>query len=141
MRKLGVLLILFVIASPVKAQKQEVKIRATVEALYNAMVIADTAAMDRLVSPAVVYVHSNGNAEDKREFIRRIKTGASDFVKIALSDESLSVTGKTAIVRHRLKAETNDNGMPGTVDLRIMQVWQKKGGKWRLIGRQSQRVG
>jgi len=48
------------------------------------------------------------------------------------------VHGKTAIVRHRLDADTNDAGK-GTaqVHLKVMTVWVIEKGGWKLLGRQA----
>ena len=73
----------------------------------------------------------------KASFIEALATGKSDFVKIDLSEQSIKIYGKTAVVRHKLIAETNDGGKPATVKLSILYVWQKQGGKWQMVARQA----
>ena len=45
-----------------------------------------------------------------------------------------------AFVRHSLAADTNDSGKPGKVALKILGVWQKQGGNWKLLARQAVRI-
>jgi len=40
-------------------------------------------------------------------------------------------------VRHTLSGETLDSGKPGTVNLKVLQIWQKQGGAWKLLARQA----
>jgi ketosteroid isomerase-like protein len=40
-------------------------------------------------------------------------------------------------VRHTLDADTNDNGKTGTVHLKVLLVWLKEGGEWKLLVRQA----
>jgi hypothetical protein len=49
------------------------------------------------------------------------------------------VAGDAAIVRHTLTADTNDSGKPGKVSIKILGVWQKQGGDWKLLARQAVR--
>jgi ketosteroid isomerase-like protein len=64
-------------------------------------------------------------------------SGKSDFKTIQLTDQTISIHGKTAIVRHSLVAETLDGGKPGSVKLFILTVWSKEKGGWKLLARQA----
>lgn len=120
--------------------KDEAAVARAVEALRKAMVDADQAELDRLTAAKLSYGHSSGKIEDKATFIQSLLSGQSDFVSIDLSDQTIAVTGQTAIVRHTLNAKSNDGGKPGSVHLHIMLVWSRDGGKWKLVGRQAVKV-
>jgi ketosteroid isomerase-like protein len=67
--------------------------------------------------------------------------GNSDFVEITLTDQKIVIHKKTAIVRHKLSAKTNDKGKsPGEVNLHIMTVWVKQGKIWKLLARQAIKI-
>ena len=117
--------------------KQERAVADAVEKLRVAMIDADKIALESLVTDKLSYGHSGGHIDDKEEFVEKIVSGKSDFVTIELTEQTINISGKTAIVRHMLKAKTNDNGKPGEVHLRILLVWQKQGGKWKLLARQA----
>ena len=108
-----------------------------VEQLRVAMVDADSAMLTRLVLPQLSYGHSSGQVDDKKEFVAKLVSGRSDFGSLEFSGQTISISGKTALVRHILKAKTNDSGKPGEVQLKVLLVWQKKGGHWKLLARQA----
>ena len=111
------------------------------EQLRKAMVDADTVTLEKLASSELNYGHSSGKVQNKKEFISDIATGASDFVSIDLTDQSIKLVSNTATVRHILSAATNDKGKgPGTVKLGILLVWVKNKGQWQLLARQAVKV-
>ncbi|MFT3827241.1 MAG: nuclear transport factor 2 family protein [Chitinophagaceae bacterium] len=120
--------------------KDEVAVTAAVETLRKAMVDADKATLEKITLADLSYGHSSGKLEDKATFIDNIVTGKSDFVTIELTEQTVKVTGNTAIVRHKLAADTNDSGKPGNVKLYILLVWQKDKGQWKLLARQAVKV-
>jgi ketosteroid isomerase-like protein len=122
------------------AGRQEKAVATAVEQLRKAMIDADKAMLESLVADQLSYGHSGGHTDDKNEFVEKIASGRSDFVSIDLSEQTISVSGKAAVVRHILKAKTNDGGKPGEVQLRILLVWQKQSGKWKLLARQAVKI-
>ncbi len=138
MKKLLLMISSLAIVLTISAQsKEESAVAAAIQKLNTAMVDADRIRLDALVSSALSYGHSSGLVEDKQAFIDKIVGGKSDFVSIILSEQIIDIQGKTAIVRHILKAQTNDGGKPGEVQLKILQVWQKEGKSWKLLARQA----
>jgi ketosteroid isomerase-like protein len=138
MKKLLFMISSLTIVLAISAQTKEASaVAASVQMLNNAMVDADKIRLDALVSSALSYGHSSGLVEDKQAFIEKIVGGKSDFVSIILSEQTIDVQRKTAIVRHILKAQINDGGKPGEVKLKILQVWQKEGKSWKLLARQA----
>jgi ketosteroid isomerase-like protein len=86
------------------------------------------------------YGHSGGHIDDKKEFVEKLASGASDFVTIDLSDQTISVSGKTAVVRHKLNAKTNDGGKPAEVHLLVLLIFQKDHRQWKLLARQAVKI-
>lgn len=120
------------------AQSPEQKtVSEAVEKLRVAMIDADKIALDKLTSDSLTYGHSTGRVENKSEFIRNLLSGKSDFVTIDVREQTVSISGDVAIVRHILSATTNDDGTPGTTRLKVMLVWQKLNGEWKLLARQA----
>ena len=104
------------------------------------MIEADSIALDQLATPELSYGHSGGTIENKQEFIAKIVSGKSDFVSMDLSGQTITVSGKTAIVRHKLHAAINDNNKPAEVNLLVLLVWQKQHGDWKLLARQAVKI-
>jgi hypothetical protein len=116
-------------------------VAAAAERLRIAMVDPTAAALGALVSDDLSYGHSGGKVDTKASFISDLLDGKSDFVSITITDQTIKVVdANTAIVRHTLAADTIDSGKPGKVALKILGVWQKQGGDWKLLARQAVRI-
>lgn len=140
-KKLICLIMIAGITSGALAQsKDESAVTAAVESLRKAMVDGDKTGLQKVTADQLSYGHSSGRVEDKAAFIDNIVTGKSDFVTIDLTNQTITVAGDAAIVRHALAATTNDNGTPGSVKLNILLVWQKQKGQWKLLARQAVKV-
>lgn len=122
------------------AQTSQDKVAKAVEYLKQAMVSGIQLDLDKIASESLSYGHSGGKIEDKAAFVKAISSGASDFVSIDLTDQTISVKGKTAIVRHKLAAKTNDNGKPNEVKLGVMMIFAKEGKDWKLLARQAYKL-
>jgi ketosteroid isomerase-like protein len=128
------LLTVVVVNAQRKADKAVTK---KIEQLRKAMIDADAAMLTQLTDDNLSYGHSSGAIDDKKMFVEKITSGQSDFVTLNLSQQTITVTKHTAIVRHVLKATTNDNGKPGEVNLKVLLVWHKANGEWKLLARQA----
>lgn len=113
------------------------QVEAAVKKLTKAMLDSDIPVLSTLASEQLTYGHSSGKVQNKTEFLESFKTGASDFTKIDIKDQTVYIVNNTAIVRHLLDADTNDNKQPGHTTLKIMTVWTKSGSQWVLIARQA----
>lgn len=142
MKKLVIVTLSFCLTLAVQAQsKKKMAVAKAVEQLRAAMVSGDKASLESITHDKLSYGHSGGAVEDKTAFVEKIASGKSDFVSIDLAEQTISVSGKTAIVRHLLNAKTNDGGKPGEVHLKILLIFQKEGSKWKLLARQAVKVG
>jgi ketosteroid isomerase-like protein len=136
---LAVAAFLFIAFTTSAQSKDEKQVAEAVQQLKKLMIDPDKAALDKLVSSSLSYGHSSGKIDTKESFINDLVNAKSDFVTIDLSEQSISVSGKTAIVRHTFIAATNDGGKPGTVKIHVLTIWQKNGG-WKLLARQAVRL-
>jgi hypothetical protein len=120
--------------------KDEKAVEAATAFLVKALESGNRADLQNIASLELSYGHSNGLIEDKTAFVEAIASGKSDFVKIDISNQTIAVSGKTAIVRHRLDGVTNNNGTPGEIHLNILLVFRNEKGNWKLYARQAARV-
>src|SRR5438477_8579200 len=109
-RKFVFLLFIAALFGPqMKAQsKDETAVATAVESLRKAMIDPDKATLDKLTADELSYGHSSGKVQGKAAFIEALTSGASDFVTIDLTEQTIKLAGNTAIVRHNLSAGTND---------------------------------
>ena len=117
--------------------KAEQQVADAVSAWRKAMLDADKTALEGLLAEELSYGHSSGKIEDKAMLVT--STGQSDFITMDLSEQTIKITGKTAIGRHKLAGDINDGGKPGNVKLFVLQIWQKQGAGWKLLARQAVR--
>ncbi|MDI9871197.1 nuclear transport factor 2 family protein [Flectobacillus roseus] len=139
MKKLSITLLLLVMATlgSIAQSKDEKAVAESVEKLRLAMIDPTKEALENIATEDLSYGHSGGKIENKAQFVEALVSGKSDFKSIQLTDQTISIHGKTAIVRHSLAAETLDGGKPGTVKLFILTVWSKEKGGWKLLARQA----
>ncbi len=117
--------------------KAEIKVGAAVEMLRLALISGNENELERLLAKKLSYGHAWGYVEGKEEFIEKLVSKKSDFVGITLNDQVISVTRRTAVVRHILSAETKDNNKAGRLKLKEMLVFSKRNGHWKLLARQA----
>jgi len=130
---------LFIAIFTIGQTSAEKKVAGNIESLRKAILSADEATLNTLTAEQLSYGHSSGLVEDKKEFIRKITSKENVYTDIKISNQSISISGDVAIVRNLQEIFTNDGGKPAQLTLLVMMVWQKQGGQWKLLGRQSVR--
>ena len=136
----GMIAFVFLNAISFGQTKDEKAVADAVEQLRNAMVNGDKAVLEKITDEKLSYGHSSGHIDDKKVFVDKLTNGSSDFVTIDLTEQTISISEKVAVVRHTLKAKTNDGGKPGEVNLKVLLIWQKEKGGWKLVARQAIKV-
>lgn len=142
MKKLILLSALFFLNfSIIQAQTaDETKVSMAVETLKKAIIDPDKAALEKITHKDLSYGHSNGNIENRAMFIEALISGNSDFKTMDLTDQTVKVVGSTAIVRHKLSAETSNKGVLGITKLNVLLIFQKVKGNWILLARQAAKI-
>jgi ketosteroid isomerase-like protein len=141
MKNLFISLALSLIILNVSAQDKKVKeVEETVSALRQAILDGDSAKLDQLTDSGLTYGHSLGKLENKQQFIHALASGESDFKTLELTDQTIVIRGKTAVVRHKLAADIKENDKFNNVKLAVMMVWIKDDKHWKLLGRQAIRL-
>lgn len=100
--------------------------------LREALLSADRSTLDRLVSDSLIFFHLGGTRDDKGGFV-----SAGDRMriqKIDVSDEDIAIYGEAAVVtsEERVEATLTGENMPVSLHARLMTVWAKEAGNWRL---------
>jgi hypothetical protein len=140
MKKISFLLLVLVTGTLVYAQKptkDSMAVANAVEALRNAMLDPTATNLMALTSPLLSYGHSGGAIDDQQLFIEKLVSGKSDFVELNFTNQSITMSGDVALVRHELHAKINDGGKPGEVHLKVLLVWQWQKAGWLLLARQA----
>ncbi|MFD0849008.1 nuclear transport factor 2 family protein [Sphingosinicella xenopeptidilytica] len=100
--------------------------------LREALLTADRAVLDRLVSDSLIFFHLGGTQDNKAGFV-----SAGDRMrlqKIEVSDQEIAIYGEAAVVTSEERVEATLVGKEAPISLhaRLMTVWAKEDGRWRL---------
>jgi len=126
----------------VQSKTSEADVAAAVNQLMKGIADADENILKSITADELVYGHSSGKVQNKSEFIAEIVSGQPfRYMNIALSDQTIQMSGDAAVVRHIFTADTKSpDGTPGNLKLGIMQIWQLQNGKWKLLARQAYKL-
>ena len=117
------------------------EVQKAVSAFNKAIVNPTVGLMESLCAEELTYGHSSGLIQDRAAFIDDIVNGPFDFSSVEAPNQSIHISGNTAIVRHIFLAKATNAGE--AVDIRIgnVQAYQKgDDGKLRLLARQAYKL-
>ena len=104
----------------------------------SAMMAGDGAALGRLMSDELRFVHSDGRTEMKADYIRNMLAGDTAYVDAKTFDVEARQPSPDIVIligrqemRKKLGTEWSD------IKLRFMSVWRREGGTWRMYAWQS----
>lgn len=101
----------------------------------------DSATLENLFAKKLSYGHSSGKAENRQEALTAISGNRSTYSDTAVSNVTVVIDGKSAVVRHLFKAmERKPDGTTSPLNFTMMLVWVKQKGAWRLMGRQAAKL-
>lgn len=109
-------------------------VRGLVEKFNAAAKSGDESTLKTLLADDLVYVHSNGNTENKSQCIAAIVKSKPNFV--FSPGWTVNVQGKTAIVHAKA---VNNPGTANPISLDMMQAWTHDGSAWKMVGRHTAR--
>jgi hypothetical protein len=109
-------------------------------ARFEAMVKADTGALEKLLAPEVTIIHSNARIDDKQAFIYEIKSGGTAYQKIIPTERKAHVLGMVAIVTGVAALRGMERGQNLDITVRYTGVHAKRDGRWQLVAWQATRL-
>lgn len=112
-------------------------VEMSVKTLHKAMINADSVALRNLTCDELTYGHSSGMLDGRDSFIKTLATGKLDFVSIDIINQEVTVKGDVAWVRHNFAAEMIEGGKSSTANIKILLIWTKENGLWKLLARQA----
>ncbi|CRL47392.1 nuclear transport factor 2 family protein [Pseudomonas sp. URMO17WK12:I11] len=124
----------YVAAAPAPGERE---VASAVDHLTQAMLHKNISELKTLTAENLTYGHSSGKVQDKSEFIADIETGKSAFKTLEMQNQTINVSGDVALVRNHFSAQALKGTEVIPTEIENFQIWQKKGGKWLLVGRQA----
>lgn len=118
----------------------EAAVAKAVEELRLAMLAADKDKLLALASDALSYGHSSGKLENKAQYADAIASKKAVFKTLTFTDQTIAVSGGTAIVRNTFTSDVEVDGKVTPTKIGVLQVWTKAGADWKLHARQAFKI-
>lgn len=135
MRYLVTISLLFIYCTLFAQDENSLKVAATT--FHNALLSKDSVQLKKLLNDKLIYGHSNGWKETKKELIEDLYNGKITYTKIQSSEEHVTIDGNTGCIRATLEIDAIMEGKTLPFRLHGLQVWVWKNKKWQLFSRQS----
>jgi len=136
------ILSLFAISLPVFGgavkPDDEKAVLAAEKQLASAMVKADIAVLEKLLSDDLSYTHSSASTQTKADVIQVFKTGSTKYTALELNDAKVRQFGNVIVTTHPNMTITSQPN--GVSKLYVTFVWAKQAGGWQLVSRQATKL-
>lgn len=129
----------FLFQSVCFAQAEEVKLAGTLKEFHQALVKKNTVSINQQTDKALSYGHSNGWVETKKELIEHLESGYMGYNSFQEDSIKVEINGNVAHARFIADINATMSGKEFSFQLRVLEVWVKKGKRWVLFARQAVR--
>ena len=116
------------------------EVRATQTARFQAMLIADVAALTDVLADDLVYAHTTGTIDSKSSMIENIGSGAVDYEQIEATDSRIRLFSDVAVVTGSANLRVSVGDQVHQVFIRFIEVYAFRDDQWQLVSWQSTRV-
>ncbi|HEY3837791.1 MAG TPA: nuclear transport factor 2 family protein [Bryobacteraceae bacterium] len=103
----------------------------------DAVIHADRATLEKLMSSDIIYTHSSAKSQTREEFIQAATAGSTRYTSIDFSDVAVRQFGHTVVITHKAVFK---NVQTGDSHLFISEVWAEQNGGWQMVSRQATKL-
>ncbi len=97
--------------------------------------------LNNLCADKLTYGHSSGLVQNKEVFVNDVVNGSFDFLSVDAPEQSIVLSGETAIVRNIFLSKASNKGEPIDIRLGNVMIYQRqKDGSWKLLMRQAYKL-
>ncbi len=89
----------------------------------QALLAGDLNALDDLLSPALVYIHSSGGQDSKTSYLEHMRSGSLQYQSMSFQDLKAHPASYCCIVTGRMLADVTRQGKPLSIRSQFMTVW------------------
>jgi ketosteroid isomerase-like protein len=107
---------------------------------FAALTAQDVAALDPMLADELSYCHSNGQVENKQQFLETVRTGRIRYESIDVHEFQARLYGDVAIGTGYITVQGKLGGQPMTLELRYTDAYAWRSGHWLLLNWQSTRI-
>jgi Domain of unknown function (DUF4440) len=141
MKKIILFLCLVCCSSVFSQSKDQLEVQKFLELFRMHMIEPDAKVLDRLLHEKLIYGHSNGTNETKKDVIEVLTTGKSDYIKLDFANPTYTFSKNTAVVRCDFIATLLDKSKnTSELNLKTIMILVKEKNEWKLFSRQGYRL-
>lgn len=96
--------------------------------------------LNNILDPRVVYVHSNGWQQNKKEIIDDLKSGKLIMNNVAVTEAKARVYKGAVIINGKGKFDVMVDGKAVVLDLLYTEVYVRKNAGWLLVTRHANKI-
>ena len=116
----------------------DTEIKAAERQRCAAMIANDPAALAEVLDDTLQFHHATGSVDDKLAFLAKMAAGRIVYQEIAWSEENVTALAEdAAMLTGRMTTQVQVEGTAKQLNNRVMTVWTREGGAWRLLAFQS----
>ena len=112
-------------------------VHAAEDARYKAMIDMNPDALASTLAEEFMYHQPNGKTNDKPGYVQQMMTGTVKIFSAERYDVKVNVYGDVATAIGGTRLDLELAGERRKADLRYLNVWVKREGRWQLAKRQS----
>lgn len=101
---------------------------------------SDVAALERILDDELIYAHSTGVIETKKEYLGRLRRGAQRYDVIEHQRLTVKVHGEAAVAHSHVHMKGVSDQRPFDDKLMMLHLWVRRGGQWRLVAHQTTKL-
>ncbi len=139
--RIAIIAMIFLIGSPAFAATVEEEVDRIEDRRYAAMTQGDTTELSNILADEFVYHQPTGKVATKASFLEQIRAGNVTYHEARRYDVTIHVYGNVATAMGLTYLDVDLNGERLQIDLRYLNVWVSRDGRWQLASRQSAVVG
>ncbi|MFN0123228.1 MAG: nuclear transport factor 2 family protein [Blastocatellia bacterium] len=106
----------------------------------DALVKADTAALETIYADTLVYTHSSGAVDSKASYLASLKSGATKYHSLDREEIKVDSYGRAAVVTCKTKIKLTSNGENREFWVRMIHVYVRDNETWKMVAHQTTRL-
>ena len=109
-----------------------------VKQFNEALVNPTVEKLNKLCADNLSYGHSSGLVQNKEVFVNDVVNGSFDYLSVDAPEQSIVLSGDTAIVRNIFLSKASNKGEAIDIRLGCVQVYKRgDDGSWKMLMRQA----
>lgn len=100
----------------------------------------DLAGLEKIFDDGLIYAHSTGIVETKKEYIDRLRGGKQRYDQVTIEKSQVALHGDAAVTLSWVRMSGRSNERLFNDHVMMTHVWVKKGGVWKLAAHQTTKL-